>query len=87
MKIFDHTLLPYEINIDANNFTVEENTGKLNKENESIYRNHGYYSSLLSAISKVISLKLHAIDESLTLKEYIHKYEQIKDEIKASINF
>ena len=87
MKIVDPVLMPYEIAIDGSNYTVEELTSKLNKNHEPIYRNHGYFSSIEGSVGKIISLKLIDNNKSITLKEYIQEYRDIKDEIKEILKF
>jgi hypothetical protein len=52
-----------------------------------ITKNHGYFTSLHSALSKIISLKLISSKKSVTLKEFIAEYTSIKDDIKNSIGF
>ena len=87
MKIVDQTLFPYEIALDGNNYTVEEITKKVNSKGETIYKNHGYYSSLEGALGKIISLKMIDSGKSVTLNEFIQEYKEIKNEIKEAIKF
>jgi hypothetical protein len=87
MKIQDETLEPYEIVMDGSNYSVEQKSDKINKEGDLITKNHGYFTSLHSALSKIISLKLISSKKSVTLKEFIAEYTSIKDDIKNSIGF
>tara|TARA_R110000796_G_scaffold13560_4_gene43757 strand:- start:2249 stop:2512 length:264 start_codon:yes stop_codon:yes gene_type:complete len=87
MKIQDETLEPYEIVMDGSNYSVEQKSDKLNKEGDLITKNQGYFTSLYSAIGKIISLKLISSNKSVTLKEFILEYTSIKNEIKNSIGF
>jgi hypothetical protein len=87
MKIIDDTLFPYEIVIDQLNHIVQEDTGKLDKQGEQVYKNHGYFGNLESALSKVIGLKLINLEKTHTLAEYIEQYKLIKKQIKEAIKF
>jgi hypothetical protein len=87
MKIQDETLEPYEIVMDGSNYAVEQKSDKINKEGDLITKNQGYFTSLHSAIGKIISLKLISSKKSVTLKEFILEYTSIKNEIKNSIGF
>lgn len=81
MILQDENFGIYEIVVDENNFTVRSKGGTTtNKDNVTIqlYNNHGFYSTLKSAILKIIHLNMLASKkEVVQLNEYIKMYNEM----------
>lgn len=81
MKI--HIIDNYFIEVDDRNFTLKNDTGRLNKRGEPIVNDIGYYSTVDAAVNKVIQLKVLNENDELTLKEYIEKLREVKYKIEV----
>ena len=77
MKVIDKNLAPFEIHLDENNYTVQEDTGRVDKRDFStVYKTHAYCSSMASAINKIIRLKAEEGDATVSLKQYLQRIEK-----------
>lgn len=70
MRIEDSRLGKYEIRKEGLNYTVYENTGKVDKKGKELTKTHGYHSSVPRALNKIVKLMVE-IDITYSLKEYL----------------
>lgn len=75
MKIIDKRIEPYIIDASDNQFTVKSLAGT-NKDGEQLYNNHGYFTSLSSAIKKIVKMNSLNEEES-NLDSYIDRLEYL----------
>lgn len=80
-QIIDKALEPYEIHIDAHNYALMEATNNKDKKGNIIYRNHGYFRNIESAVLKVVKIKTDEKVIIATLQGYIAQFESVKNEI------
>lgn len=71
MKIIDEKIKPYSINLNSDNYDVIEDTGRLDKKEQIIYKTHGHYSSTEGALNKIVKLMVEKDESVYTIKEYI----------------
>ena len=82
MTIKDKEIAPYIIKVDENNYEVIHDTGRVDKKNNSVFTTKGYYSSMKSAVNKIIELKLiNSSGEVCNLKQWVENYSNIKNSI------
>lgn len=80
MKIVDKKISPYEIHMEAGNYTVVEPTERTDKKGEVIYKIHGNYSSVENCLVKITKLLVEK-DILYTLKGYIETLKEVKSNI------
>jgi len=81
MKIIDKKLHPFSIKLVSNDYDILEDTGRVDKNKNKIFRNHGHYSSTENALKKIQKL-LVEVDATYTLKEYMDELKRVKIQIE-----
>lgn len=77
MKIIDEKIKPYSINLTSENYDVLEDTGKTDKNDNSIYKTHGHFSNVESALNKIARLIVEK-EVVYTIEEYVNKLKETK---------
>lgn len=80
MKIQDKILGVYHIDIDEASYNVHETKTFQSGKKKDI--TIGYFTSLESALEKIIHLNLYKNEEVVSLKEYLLEYKAIKKRFK-----
>lgn len=86
MKIIDKAIKPYEIHINNNSYNVEEFTGNTDKKGNEITKNHGYFTSIQSAVEKIVKLKVNSNDDIVSLNEFLGRYKSLKESISQTLS-
>ena len=82
MEIREENIKPYFIKLKTHgNYTVLEDKFKKNEKGEDIITEHGYFSSVESALNKIAKL-LVEVDRIYTVKEYIKELKEVKIKIE-----
>lgn len=77
MTITDEKIKPYLINLTSENYDVLEDTGKVNKEGQRVFKTHGHFSSVESALNKISKLLVET-NKSYTVSEYVETLKQTR---------
>ena len=68
--IKDDSMKPYIIAMDESNYILQ----KVSNDGTTI--NYGYFSSLISAITKIVKLNMANKGKTLSLREYLDEYKK-----------
>lgn len=68
--IKDDSMKPYIILIDENNYILQK------VSSDGTAANYGYFSSLVSAIDKIVRLNMANKAKTFTLREYLDEYKK-----------
>ncbi|MEK4108155.1 hypothetical protein NST28_29230 [Paenibacillus sp. FSL R10-2791] len=71
---------------DERQYMLNEYNGKQDKEGRDLYKTHGYFPSVESALQKALKLRISR-STSTTLHELIAEVESIKEEIRTTVTF
>lgn len=82
MIIQDEFLAPFFIKVEPDVYILQHNYNVKGKETA---HSIGYYTSLPSLIKKVIALKLSDEETTVTLNEYISKFQNLMSELNARL--
>ena len=87
MKIQDKLIEPYEIWEDGTSYTMGiPTTVKLkNGETKEVLKGAKYYTTLESALRKIMRYKIANMEQVLSIQGYIRQYGQLWDRIEQSI--
>lgn len=73
----------YYVERDERNYTLKEKTGKVDKNNNSVDKTHGYFSSLLSTMTYLKHLKVLSSASKMTIDKYIKEVKRVNDELNS----
>lgn len=82
----DKIIDPYQIRIEDNCFTVFEPTGKQDKLGNDLNNIKGYYSTLDSALRRIVQEKIANSQDVYTLEELITTYKQLYEQFKKDVS-
>jgi len=72
MRIIDNILLPYEIEVDSDQYTVVKKTGTIDKKGNANYQTIGYFSGLAFALRRIAKEQLlNSAVPNMQLGEFI----------------
>lgn len=82
----------FYIESDDREFTLKEYTGAISKpakgetEGKPVYKTHGYFSDVQSALQKFLKLKINS-SQATNIRELIADVEDIREFIRSRIDF
>jgi hypothetical protein len=74
------------VEADERQYMLNEYNGKQDKDGRDIYKTHGFYPSVESALQKVLKLRISR-STSTTLHELLAEVESIREEIRTAVTF
>lgn len=77
MKIIDEIIKPYSINLTSENYDVLEDTGRKDKDEKTIFKTHGHFSSAESALNKISKLLVET-NKIYTVSEYVKELKETR---------
>lgn len=73
----------YLIEVDKWNYTLLERTGKLDKNENEVFKPHGHFGSVESALIHLAKIQVLSSNDKLTVAEYIR---ELKDTAEQLVN-
>lgn len=83
MILKDEKLGKYEVHLDGSNYSVIERTG-INKKGDDVFKTHAYCSSMESAISKIIRMKVENNDNVHSLESYLKELKSQSEQLNKA---
>lgn len=73
----------YLIEVDKWNYTLLERTGKFDKKENEVFKTHGYFQSVESALIHLAKIQVVSSNDKLKIAEYIR---ELKDTTQQLVN-